>query len=63
LQQVDREREGKRLGGLILTVVGGALALALYQIVREVPVYLIGFIPAGIGLVLLGVSLTSRRLS
>jgi hypothetical protein len=60
-EQRERAVEGIRLGGLILLAVGGMLAVALYQIVREVPVYLIGGIPFGIGLVLLMTSLLNRR--
>lgn len=58
--QRDRMIEGNRLAGLILVVVGGALAFALYWIVPGMPVYLIGMIPAGIGLVLFLTSLAGR---
>jgi len=57
LEERERMREGTRLGGLILVAVGGALAIALQQIVREQSVYLIGLIPLGIGVVLLMTSL------
>lgn len=63
LEERDRAREGARLGGLILMAVGGALAIALHQIVHDPPVYLIGLIPIGIGIVLLGTSLMSPRRS
>ena len=63
LEERDRAREGSRLGGLILMAVGGALAIALQQIVRDQPVYLIGLIPIGLGIVLLGTSLIGRRRS
>lgn len=59
----ERERmiAGTRLAGLILLVVGAALAVALRQIVHDPPVYLIGLIPFGIGLVLLGAPLITPR--
>ncbi|HEV8396147.1 MAG TPA: hypothetical protein VGQ37_17825 [Vicinamibacterales bacterium] len=53
--------EGNRLGGLILLVVGATVTVAFYQIVPDVPVYLFGVIPFGIGLVLLGSSMFGRR--
>ena len=52
-EQRVREREGQRLGGLILLAIGITMAIAMYYVVREVPVYLFGLIPAGIGLMLL----------
>ena len=61
VRQRDRAVEGTRLGGLILIAVGGMLAVALYQIVREVPVYLIGGIPFAIGVVLIAAPLLGRR--
>jgi Flp pilus assembly protein TadB len=60
LEQAARVREGNRVGGLILIVVGAAVAVAFHQIVREVPIYLFGLIPFGIGLVLFTVSFTGR---
>ena len=56
-----REREGTLLTGLILLAVGGMTAIAMYFVVQELPVFLFGLIPAGIGLVFLGVSLFGRR--
>jgi hypothetical protein len=53
--------EGNRLGGLILLVVGATLIVAFYQIVPDVPVYLFGAIPFGIGVVLLGSAMFARR--
>jgi hypothetical protein len=51
---VERERmvEGNRLAGTIVVVVGGTVMIALHQIVPEVPVFLFGLIPIGIGVVL-----------
>ena len=60
-EERERSIEGNRLVGLVLMVVGGLAAVALHEIVRELPVYLFGFIPAGIGVVFLLMSLTSRR--
>jgi len=57
----DRMIAGGRLAGMILLVVGGALGVALSQIVPERPVYLIGLIPFGISLVLLLVPLITPR--
>jgi hypothetical protein len=62
-EQRDQMVAGTRLGGLILLVVGGVLAVALHEIVRDVPVYLIGLIPFGIGVVLLMTSFAGRRRS
>jgi hypothetical protein len=62
-EQHERMRAGNRLSGLILLVVGSALTIALHQIVRDVPVYFIGMIPFGIGIVLLMASLLGRRRS
>jgi len=59
--QRERMREGNQLAGLILMAVGGALTVALHQIVRDVPVYFIGMIPFGIGVVLFMTSLLGRR--
>lgn len=60
---VHRERmvEGNRLAGMILLVVGGMLAVFLYYIVPNMPVYLIGLIPLGIGIVLLLTPLMTPR--
>jgi hypothetical protein len=55
-----REREGLRLAGFILVAVGGAMMIAMYYVIREVPVYLFGLIPLGLGLVFL-VSQIGRR--
>jgi Flp pilus assembly protein TadB len=63
LEERDRMREGTRLGGWILMAVGGALTIALHQIVYDPPVYLIGLIPLGIGVVLLMTSLMKPRSS
>lgn len=52
-EQREREREGHRLVGLILLVVGGAFGIALHQIVLNLPVYLFGLLPMGIGIVFL----------
>src|SRR6266545_421195 len=49
----DRVRDGNQLGGWILMAVATALMIALHQIVRDLPIYLIGLVPFGIGLVLL----------
>jgi peptidoglycan/LPS O-acetylase OafA/YrhL len=62
-EQRVRMFEGNRLGGLILVVVGGVLTVTFYQLVPNMPVYLFGLIPIGIGLVLLVVSSTGARRS
>ena len=59
-EQRAREREGIRLAGLILVAVGGAMIVAMYYVIRGVPVYLFGLIPLAIGLVFL-VSQAGRR--
>ena len=59
-EQRAREREGLRLAGLILVAVGGAMIIAMYYVIREIPVYLFGLIPLAIGLVFL-VSQAGRR--
>jgi hypothetical protein len=51
-----REREGIRLAGLINVAVGITMAIAMYYVIREVPVYLFGLIPAAVGVVLLAAS-------
>ena len=45
-------RMGLKLGGLITMVVGIALAIFLYYLVDDDPVYLVGLIPLLVGLVL-----------
>ena len=55
-----RAVEGNRLAGLILLVVGATVTVALYQIETNVPVYLFGGVPFGIGAVLLGSSMFGR---
>jgi Flp pilus assembly protein TadB len=55
--------QGNRLAGLILLVVGGLVAVALRQLVPDVPVYLFGMVPFGIGVVLLLTPLINRRRS
>jgi hypothetical protein len=53
---------GNRLAGLILLVVGGLVAVALRQLVPNLPIYLFGMVPFGIGVVLLLTPfITSRR--
>jgi hypothetical protein len=49
-----RVREGLKLAGLITVAAGVGLSLVLRPIVPEVPVYLVGFIPILVGVVLLG---------
>ena len=49
-EQRRRERDGSLLIGLILVAVGGTMAIAMYFVVRELPVFLFGLIPGGIGL-------------
>jgi hypothetical protein len=60
-EQRGREREGIRLAGLILVAVGGTMIIAMYYVVRGIPVFLFGLIPLAIGLVFLGQSLVARR--
>jgi hypothetical protein len=57
----DRMIEGNRLAGMILLVVGGMLAVFLYYIVPNMPVYLMGLIPLGIGIVLLLTPMMTQR--
>jgi len=57
------ERDGNRLVGLILLAVGSTMAIAMYFVVRETPVYLFGLIPAGIGLVFFSLSFGGRNQS
>ncbi len=54
-QRRDQEREkirGLRMGGVITTAVGVALTAFLFFIAPEEPVYLVGLMPLGVGLVL-----------
>ncbi len=54
-QRRDQEREkirGLRMGGVITTAVGVALTAFLFFIAPEEPVYLVGLVPLGVGLVL-----------
>jgi hypothetical protein len=60
-EQREREREGYRLTGLILLAVGGTMAISMYYVVRDLPVYLFGLIPASIGLVFFAMSLAGTR--
>lgn len=48
-----RVREGLKLGGFICGAVGVALLIILRAIVPDMPVYLVGFIPLLVGVVLL----------
>ena len=60
-EQRGREVEGYRLVGLILLAVGSTMAIAMYFVVPDLPVYLFGLIPASIGLVFFSMSLAGRR--
>lgn len=51
--EAKREREGKRLAGLINLAVGAALTIFLYQLVPGMPVYLCGLIPLFVGVAIL----------
>lgn len=62
-EQRRREGEGYRLVGLILLAVGTTMAIAMYFVVPDLPVYLFGLIPASIGLVFFSMSLSGRRQS
>jgi len=62
-EQRGREREGFRLTGLILLAVGSTMAISMYYVVRDLPVYLFGLIPASIGLVFFAMSLSGGRKS
>jgi hypothetical protein len=53
MEDRDKEIEGFRFVGLILLVVGVTIGIAFHQIVRNLPIYLFGLLPAGIGLVFL----------
>jgi hypothetical protein len=68
-RQADRQRaerqqqivEGNRVTGLILIAVGGVLTVALWKILPDMPVYILGMTPLAIGVVFLGLSLFSGR--
>ena len=51
-KRVQGMRMGMRLGGLITMVAGIGLAVFLYYLIDDDPVYLVGLIPILIGLVL-----------
>jgi hypothetical protein len=51
-RRAESLRMGLRLGGLITMVAGVGLAVFLYYLVDDDPVYLVGLIPLLIGLVL-----------
>jgi len=51
---VRRIREGLRLAGIITTAVGIGLTVVLAVLIKERPVYLVGFIPALVGITLFG---------
>ena len=59
LLERDRQRReaaqiaDKRMGGFVTLAVGIALATALYFLVPEKPVYLLGLVPGLVGIVLL----------
>jgi hypothetical protein len=52
-QKQRRRIEGLRLGGMITFVVGVGLIPFLYYLIDDEPIYLVGIIPALVGLVLL----------
>ena len=59
-EQARKEARGRvesraalRLGGCVLVVVGASLSAFLFLLVRETPVWSIGLLPGGIGIVLL----------
>ena len=52
LRRAESMRMGLRLGGLITMVAGLGLAVFLYYLVDDEPVYMVGLIPLLIGLVL-----------
>jgi len=62
-EQRGRDREGYRLVGLILLAVGITMAIAMYFVVPDLPVYLFGLIPASIGLVFFSMSISGSRRS
>lgn len=51
-RRAENLRMGLKLGGLITMVVGIALAIFLYYLVDDEPVYMVGLIPLLVGLVL-----------
>ena len=51
----------KRSGGLVVLAVGIGLGTALYFLVPNKPVYLVGLVPGFVGVVLLMGALTARR--
>jgi Flp pilus assembly protein TadB len=51
--RLRRQVDGERLGGLITTSVGITLAIFLYFIAPQRPVYLVAGIPFSVGLMLL----------
>jgi hypothetical protein len=53
-----RTREGLKLAGFITCAVGLGLLIALRAIVPDMPVYLVGFIPALVGVALLAYGYT-----
>jgi len=53
LQESRRRVEGLRLGGMITFVTGIGVMIFLYALADEQNVYLVGLIPALIGLVLM----------
>jgi hypothetical protein len=53
VQRRFKQIEGEKLGGLITAVVGVALAVFLYSLAPERPIYLVGGIPFSVGLMLL----------
>jgi hypothetical protein len=56
-----RVREGLKLGGAINLAVGFGLIVFLWSIVPEKPVYLAGFIPILVGVVLLAFGFLARQ--
>ena len=52
LRRAQNTKMGLKLGGLITTVAGLGLAVFLYYLVPEDPVYLVGLIPLLVGVVL-----------
>jgi len=60
-EQRGRERAGLRFTGLILIAVGAVITVALWNIVPDTPVYILGMAPLAIGVVFLGTALFGRR--
>jgi Flp pilus assembly protein TadB len=52
-KQAEQKREGYILGGLITAAVGIGLIFFLHAIVHSMPIYMVGLIPAFIGLAML----------